>query len=950
LEAVVYLINWIRRSSVRWILATSLLFVLSGANNVRATQQANDSEDDPPIPSLHVSLSLDNDGRMTGSIMDFTNRHSPGTLKSALQSALGCTLQDASRRPLPNLFYGTCTQPTTGTVVHQLRIATGPLVAYARENKLSQISLSIHLPDVDFAETDPPASNHTVYPAKVSAAVRRALELNRVYLFQVDNDSIPEFLFVRIGYRQNNLIRIAATLLAVLFVPVLLVAWLGRRALDSDAPDKAPLWFSYMRSLSLLLNVSMMGWWIASESFHLAPILRFLSAGSALAGTLSSPFSAVAVNWMPPVISWILCFALSAPVQQQLRGLSWTRRELATQALFSFTASMLPLILFLTGLRTITTGAFRAGLVWFVAAAVVRTFANQALVKFLGMQPHALTTGDLRDRAFAMAQQLGVKLQQLYVIPSGKGQMANAFARTGNTIAFTDLLLQRMSRREVDYVLAHEMSHLKLGHPGKLAGIRVGTIVAIIFAFPYLRPFLHDSVLLRYAIIFALATIVPYFWSRRYEYAADAGAVAATRDPEAAISALFKLAQLNLHPIHWSHWTEKWLTHPSSLRRAQAIARSANISADLIPEIAKRLSAVDDRYPLPASAAAGAKVHSSHRKQAGIRRNSYLLVAALVLPSCVFAFAATHLPSAQLLSIALYGLGFFATIGAYLLLANYGSVMGNRKLVPDLKRKLAQQRISAEAWDGIFIGFSPSNVPKIYELNTNWDVGCLFIRSDRLCYVGEEIQFSLQRHQITDIALGAGFPGLLRPKRLYVAWKDDEAARSGVFNIGCLDGSSALRLRRDLEALAKRLDLWRKSSPVARTLPPQLSGLTAPVIGNVTSASVDKIRKPRKLLKELYWTVLFACVGATLFGLPFHLLLFLLPIRSSAAFAGPGAGWYVIGVALTVRIIAMLPAMLYKEHPAVAVPKLSSEPLLSAVAPAGDASPKPVETEPVGSR
>jgi Zn-dependent protease with chaperone function len=54
-----------------------------------------------------------------------------------------------------------------------------------------------------------------------------------------------------------------------------------------------------------------------------------------------------------------------------------------------------------------------------------------------------------------MAGQLGVKLQQVYLIPSGKGQMANAFASSGNNISFTDFLLQRMSQREVDYVMAH---------------------------------------------------------------------------------------------------------------------------------------------------------------------------------------------------------------------------------------------------------------------------------------------------------------------------------------------------------------------------------------------------------------------------------------------------------------------------------------------------------------
>ncbi len=63
----------------------------------------------------------------------------------------------------------------------------------------------------------------------------------------------------------------------------------------------------------------------------------------------------------------------------------------------------------------------------------------------------------LRDRAFEMAQRLGVKLQQVYLIPSGKGQMANAFAGSKQHISFTDVLLQRMSAREIDFVMGHEL-------------------------------------------------------------------------------------------------------------------------------------------------------------------------------------------------------------------------------------------------------------------------------------------------------------------------------------------------------------------------------------------------------------------------------------------------------------------------------------------------------------
>jgi Zn-dependent protease with chaperone function len=124
--------------------------------------------------------------------------------------------------------------------------------------------------------------------------------------------------------------------------------------------------------------------------------------------------------------------------------------------------------MFLTGLRVLGTGGFRSAMFWWVGAFLLRVIAAQALLKITGMQPQALSSGDLRDRAFGMAERLGVKLQQVYLIPSGKGQIANAFARTNNTISFTDFLLKRMSQREVDYVMAHELTHLKLKHPAKL--------------------------------------------------------------------------------------------------------------------------------------------------------------------------------------------------------------------------------------------------------------------------------------------------------------------------------------------------------------------------------------------------------------------------------------------------------------------------------------------------
>src|ERR1700738_4724098 len=128
------------------------------------------------------------------------------------------------------------------------------------------------------------------------------------------------------------------------------------------------------------------------------------------------------------------------------------------------------------------------------------------------MQPHALTTGPLRDRAFTMAAQLGVKLQQVYLIPSGKGQMANAFASAADNISFTDFLLQRMSQREVDYVMAHELTHLKLKHPSQLGLARVGGFFigyGILTAAMAILPG-PNFLLVHYSLMFAAITTFPY--------------------------------------------------------------------------------------------------------------------------------------------------------------------------------------------------------------------------------------------------------------------------------------------------------------------------------------------------------------------------------------------------------------------------------------------------------
>jgi Zn-dependent protease with chaperone function len=915
--------SWWKSSLDRSLIVLALL---GGTFSPQAQTSSDDAdeEDAKPTPSLHVGLVFREDGTTQVSFFAFGQPGSESEIKTTLESSLGCRLQAKApfRETVAQAYSGSCQPSFQRTLTtREFRIATAPLRQFALDHQIERLSLDLRLPDIEISETQPPGQRQSVAFRKMPAMVQRNLELNHSYFWPTDA-AIPEFVTVRFGLSANSVARTECILLGILLFPALLVFWMGRKALSSQAQDKAVVWFTYMRYLQWTLNFSLLGWWIAADSLHLVELLQFLSAGTRIVPIWDYAITPNIVEWFPPAVLWVVCFALSHPVQERLRGLTWTRGELAMQGIHSFCASLLPLALFLTGLSTMAKSSLRVGVLWMLAALAVAIIASRARQKFLGMQPQALSTGDLRDRAFAMARQLGVKLQQVYIIPSGKGQMANAFARKGNVISFTDFLLQRMTRREVNYVVGHELSHLKLGHPGKLAMAAVVGYFVAITGLGFLDFFFHLSVVPHYALIVGVVTLVRYFWSRRFEYAADAGAVELTGDPEAAISALFKLAQLNMLPIHWSKWSEKWLTHPSSLRRAHAIAGKAGIPMERVPHIAQTAAAADDHYVLPETVAPGGKVHSSHTKQGGTLRAAFSMLGLLIFTPAAFALLANrffrHAPLRSVLFLA----GFAATFAMYYACANFLSPMTLPNLVVSLKSKLAKEGIQADAWDGVFVGLSPAAAPRNYEQNTNWDLGCLFLRADRLCYWGEETKFSLRPDQITAITLAPGMPGLLPPWRIYFAWKNEELGTSGVFNIGCVNGASTLLLRKQSSKLAERLKIWWESRPAERPLPGPLGTLGSPQIGAVTGAV--PVFSTGKVFSELFLTAIFAMVGAILCGLPFHLVAFLFSrldesLGKITAIHSPGAGWYVVGVVLGVRLFAMIPALRYKDRAVVTI-------------------------------
>jgi Zn-dependent protease with chaperone function len=876
-----------------------------------ATGDAGD-DDDKPVSFLYVTLDIDGQGQTEAMGRSFVVDGASiptSDIKQALQSAIGCSLKDSGLRgSLPGYYAGSCVAPAADRgLLHGGLIHTDSLTILARSHDIPSLSLQLNLPDSEVIELHPPLGTFES-SGKMSASVARILRRRANYRGTLDSP-LPSEIAFRYGYSSGTLKRSAGVFALTLLSPLALLIWLGRKALSAEVQDKAIVWFSYMRSLGWILNGSLLAWWIALEDCHAESLLRFLFSGTRFSRVASHPAAFAALSWFPPAVLWLLCYRLSHPVQQRLRGLHWTKRELTLQALYSVLAGLFPLAMFLTGLNVIPREGFRGAVIWWISAFLLRLIAGQSLLKVTGMQPQALSSGDLRDNAFRMAERLGVKLQQVYVLPSGRGQMANAFARTGNTISFTDLLLGRMSRRETDFVLAHELTHLKLKHPAKLGYAYGAGIAVAMYVSSYVSLFLHDAPLARYVLVFSIISVFGYFWSRRFEYAADAGAVAATSDPRAAISALCKLAELNMMPMHWSKWREKWLTHPSSMRRAQAIAKKAGIPFEEIPAIVRDAAAETARYSIPATAAAGGKIHSTERTKARRLKASLALIGLFAFVPALFSLAAIH--SSSPLKWTLFAAAVPATFFAFLIFSNYVQLLFRTDNGPSLRKKLASQGIDASSWGGVFVGFAPSASTRVYEGNVNWDIGYLFFRPDRLCYCGEETKFSLRQSQITAIKLSDGLPSFLPTRRIYVAWKDDDRGTCGVIHFGCGRADSVFHAARLNADLARRLQAWWNTPPAARPLPKPLAELTSPAFRTVTSHSLAETWKPRRIFKELLWTAIFSAAGAILCGLPFHLL----PYLTMRAYTSPGAGWYAVAVAVFVRLIALMPFIRHRDAP-----------------------------------
>lgn len=201
----------------------------------------------------------------------------------------------------------------------------------------------------------------------------------------------------------------------------------------------------------------------------------------------------------------------------------------------------------------------------------------------------------------------GLPLPRLYIIPD---PAPNAFATGRNkehaAVAVTTGLLERLSRTELEGVVAHELSHI--GNRDILLSTVVVVLVGFvsILADMFLRSAFwgggernndrgHANALMIVGIIFAIlvpvvATLIQLAISRKREFLADASGALLTRYPEGLASALEKIAAYPISMKRAANATAHlYIANPF---RGQALAHGAARLFMTHPPVKERVAAL----------------------------------------------------------------------------------------------------------------------------------------------------------------------------------------------------------------------------------------------------------------------------------------------------------------------------------------------------------------------
>ena len=248
-------------------------------------------------------------------------------------------------------------------------------------------------------------------------------------------------------------------------------------------------------------------------------------------------------------------------------------------------------------------GLFAFSFVFGMAGSVISLFLSKTMVKVsmrckVTKEPAGDAERWLVSTVDDLARKAGVKMPEVAIYPGEANAFATGAFKNHALVAVSTRIMEQMSREELRAVLAHEMSHVANGDMVTMS-LTQGVVNTFVIFFSHVVATVlanagrgegnrrrsgygmyYMMVQLFQMLFGVLASLVVLWYSRRREYAADAGSARLLGTPSPMIAALRRLD--NLQPgilpesikafgITGRKKTSLFATHPSIDDRIEAL-------------------------------------------------------------------------------------------------------------------------------------------------------------------------------------------------------------------------------------------------------------------------------------------------------------------------------------------------------------------------------------------
>lgn len=286
------------------------------------------------------------------------------------------------------------------------------------------------------------------------------------------------------------------------------------------------------------------------------------------------------VSFLSVTATFLFLVLLRYRIDRKYKGIAGSRREYLIAALPVYA---IMLVFVITGLIWWTVITYSTDMMVFIYMNVIvilllyTSFALFPRMFRIGSKGLELEDPKLVERILSLAKEMDVKVERIIMLPWKKLKVANALqvGRRKFSIYISDYLIENLKPVEVEAVVAHELAHAKKRHLHKillftLTFVLTGMNLLLYSWVKRANPTSHITTIA--GILFLLAVSVASTpLARRFELEADALSAKTLGTAEPMISALQRIAELNLTPKKYPRVIGWGLPHPSTENRIEKL-------------------------------------------------------------------------------------------------------------------------------------------------------------------------------------------------------------------------------------------------------------------------------------------------------------------------------------------------------------------------------------------